>query len=87
MLKTFITTTQENVVVLEKSISNKDTNEINAVAHRMSPMFKQINASEISMILGDLEQNKYSDADLEVIFDELKTKINSLLQTLKKETS
>lgn len=87
VLKTFITTTQENVVVLEKSISNKDTNEINAVAHRMSPMFKQINASEISMILGDLEQNKYSDADLEVIFDELKTKINSLLQTLKKETS
>lgn len=87
VLKTFITTTQENLVVLEKSINNRDTIEINAIAHRISPMFKQINAIEISEILSDLEQNKYSDTDLEMIFNELKTKINSLLQTLKKEIS
>ncbi|MCD0475107.1 response regulator [Flavobacterium sp. EDS] len=87
VLKTFITTTQENLVVLEKSINNRDTIEINAIAHRISPMFKQINAIEISEILSDLEQNKYSDTDLEIIFNELKTKINSLLQTLKKEIS
>ncbi|MCC9072740.1 response regulator [Flavobacterium sp. F-65] len=87
VLKTFIKTTKENLIALEKSILNKDTIEINAVAHRMSPMFKQINASEISEILNDLEQNKYSDANLEIAFNKLKTKINTLLLTLEKETT
>ncbi|MBF7091145.1 response regulator [Flavobacterium sp. ALJ2] len=85
VLKTFITSTKENLVVLEKSSNNKETAEISAIAHRMSPMFKQINAFEISKTLDDLELNKYSDTDLGVIFDELKTKINSLLLTIEKE--
>lgn len=87
VLKTFIKTTKENLIALENSILNKDTIEINAVAHRMSPMFKQINASEISEILNDLEQNKYSDTNLEIAFNKLKTKINTLLLTLEKETT
>lgn len=85
VLKTFVKTTKENLVALEESVANKDTTEINAIAHRIAPMFKQINAIEISKILSDLEQNKYSDADLETIFSELKTKINSLLLILEEE--
>lgn len=85
VIKTFIKTTKENLVVLEKSITEKDTIEISAIAHRIAPMFKQIEATEISKILGNLEQKKYPDTDLETIFSTLKTKINSLLLILEKE--
>jgi signal transduction histidine kinase/CheY-like chemotaxis protein/HPt (histidine-containing phosphotransfer) domain-containing protein len=85
VLKTFIKTTKENLVVLEKSIAEKDMIEISAIAHRIAPMFKQIQASEISKILDNLERKKYPDTDLETIFDTLKTEINSLLLILEKE--
>ncbi|KFF20305.1 ATP-binding protein [Flavobacterium hydatis] len=85
VLKTFIKTTKENLVVLEKSIAEKDMIEIRAIAHRIAPMFKQIQASEISKILDNLERKKYTDTDLETIFDTLKTEINSLLLILEKE--
>ncbi|KIC02666.1 histidine kinase [Flavobacterium sp. JRM] len=85
VIKTFIKTTKDNLVVLEKSITEKDSMEISAIAHRIAPMFKQIQASEISKILDNLEQKKYPDTDLETIFNTLKTKINSLLLILEKE--
>jgi signal transduction histidine kinase/CheY-like chemotaxis protein len=85
VIKTFIKTTKDNLVVLEKSIIEKDIIEISAIAHRIAPMFKQIQASEISEILGNLEQKKYPDTDLETIFSTLKMKTNSLLLILEKE--
>ncbi|KIA94856.1 histidine kinase [Flavobacterium sp. KMS] len=85
VIKTFIKTTKDNLVVLEKSITEKDSMEISAIAHRIAPMFKQIQASEISKILDNLEQKKYPDTDLETIYNTLKTKISSLLLILEKE--
>ncbi|MEA9415472.1 ATP-binding protein [Flavobacterium sp. PL02] len=85
VIKTFIKTTKDNLVILEKSITEKDSMEISAIAHRIAPMFKQIQASEISKILDNLEQKKYPDTDLETIFTTLKTKISSLLLILEKE--
>ncbi|OUL60961.1 ATP-binding protein [Flavobacterium sp. AJR] len=85
VIKTFIKTTKDNLVILEKSITEKDSMEISAIAHRIAPMFKQIQASEISKILDNLEQKKYPDTDLETIYNTLKTKISSLLLILEKE--
>ncbi|MCV9930253.1 hybrid sensor histidine kinase/response regulator [Flavobacterium sp. LS1R49] len=85
ILKTFVETTKENLIILEKNVEENNYSEVSAIAHRISPMFKQIQASKISKILDDLEQNNYSNSHLQTTFNTLKTEINSLLLLLEKE--
>jgi signal transduction histidine kinase/CheY-like chemotaxis protein/HPt (histidine-containing phosphotransfer) domain-containing protein len=85
VINTFIKTSKENLIKLELNITERNSTEISAIAHRMAPMYKQIQASKISAILNDLEQKNFSDADLPTTFNTLKTEINSLLLILEKE--
>ncbi|MTH16997.1 ATP-binding protein [Flavobacterium sp. LC2016-01] len=85
VLKSFIESTNENLVYLENAISLENTVEINAIAHRIAPMFKQIEANEIAKILVVLEKNEFEITEAKDIYKDLKAKIDSLFTILNKE--
>ncbi|MDQ6471431.1 ATP-binding protein [Flavobacterium sp. LHD-80] len=85
VLKSFIESTNENLTLLENAISLENTAEINAIAHRIAPMFKQIEANEIAKILVVLEKNEFEITDAKDIYKDLKVKIVSLFSILNKE--
>jgi len=84
VLQSFITSTNSNLFMLENSIKTIDYARIKQVAHKMAPMFKQIEATEIAGILNDLESKDYSDTELQAIYLDLKSKIKILLRDLEK---
>ena len=71
-LNQFIESSKTNMIYLEKAVKGNKTSEINAIAHRIAPMFRQIEASEISEILKELEQNDLKSSDLENLLDSSK---------------
>lgn len=85
VLKSFIESSSENLAFLENAIAEKNTVEINSIAHRIAPMFKQIQAREIGEILKVLERKDLETADLNDIFKVFKSKSESLFTALKKE--
>jgi signal transduction histidine kinase/DNA-binding response OmpR family regulator len=85
LLFPFMTSTKENLAILEESISKKDTLKVKETAHRMGPMFKQIEAHEIVQILSDLELRESSFEEIDGKFKILKTAIVSLFLLLEKE--
>ncbi|WP_426483676.1 ATP-binding response regulator [Flavobacterium sp. 2] len=82
VLKSFIESTNENLVYLENAIADENAAEINAIAHRIAPMFKQIEANEIAGILVVLEKNDFEIAEAKNIYTDLKNKITSLFKIL-----
>ncbi|GEC71944.1 His Kinase A (phospho-acceptor) domain-containing protein [Flavobacterium flevense] len=84
VLQSFITSTNSNLFMLENSIKTIDYERIKQVSHKMAPMFKQIEATEIAGILNNLESKDYSDAELQAIYLDIKSKIKTLLQDLEK---
>ena len=84
VLQSFITSTNSNLFMLENSIKTVDYDRIKQVAHKMAPMFKQIEATEIAGILNNLESKDYSDTELQALYSDLKTKIKTLLRDLEK---
>ncbi|MRX69015.1 Signal transduction histidine kinase [Flavobacterium resistens] len=82
VLKSFIESTNENLVYLENAITDENAAEINAIAHRIAPMFKQIEANEIAGILVVLEKNDFEIAEAKNIYTDLKNKITSLFKIL-----
>jgi signal transduction histidine kinase/DNA-binding response OmpR family regulator len=84
-LNQFIESSKRNMVYLEKAVNEKNTSEINAIAHRIAPMFRQIEAYEISEILKIFEENDLKNTDLENLLDSLKTKIDLLFTALNEE--
>jgi signal transduction histidine kinase/DNA-binding response OmpR family regulator len=85
LLFSFMTSTKENLAILEEGISGKDILKIKETAHRMGPMFKQIEAHEIVQILSDLELKESSFEEMDVKFKILNTEIISLFLFLEKE--
>jgi signal transduction histidine kinase/FixJ family two-component response regulator len=85
VLKSFIESTDENLTFLESAIAEENVSEINAIAHRISPMFNQIEAYEIGGILKVLDKNDFKISDLKDIFRALKAKTESLFKALQKE--
>jgi signal transduction histidine kinase/DNA-binding response OmpR family regulator len=84
-LKEFIQSSEENLALLENAVKEKNIHEINAIAHRIAPMFRQIEAYEIGEILKELEKNDLKFSDLENFLDSLKTKTALLFTALNKE--
>lgn len=58
---------------------------MNTIAHRIAPMFRQIEAREIGEILKSLEENKVENIDLENLLDALKTKTDLLFKAIQQE--
>ena len=84
-ITSFIESTKLNLDALDIAVQKKNTSEINAIAHRIAPMFRQIQAQEIGRILKALEQDNIDNSDLESLYNALKNKIDSLFDTLRKE--
>ncbi|HSD08093.1 ATP-binding response regulator [Flavobacterium sp.] len=85
VLDQFIESSEENMVHLEKAVNEKNIPEIGAIAHRIAPMFRQIEAYQIVEILNSLERKDFEIDDLATIFDSLKTKTKALFTTLNEE--
>jgi signal transduction histidine kinase/DNA-binding response OmpR family regulator len=84
-LLSFKTATKENLSIVEEAVFEKNILKIKEIAHRMNPMFKQIEAHEIIQILSDLEYNEISFEEIEVKFKVLKNAITSLFLLLEKD--
>ncbi len=84
-ITSFIESTKQNLSTLENAVQEKNIVEINSIAHRIAPMFRQIQAQEIGRILKALEQDNLDGSDLESLYNVLKTKIDLLFETLKRE--
>ena len=85
VLHSFIESTQQNIVLLERAIVDNNSPEIKSIAHRITPMFKQIEAQEISIILKKLEDHNFENDDLKSLFEDLKEKINLLFRALQQK--
>jgi CheY-like chemotaxis protein len=85
VIVSFVESTDENMVFLEKAISQQNIAEINTIAHRVAPMFRQIQANEIGNILKNLERKDLESEGLENIFENLKIKTKTLFTSLKQE--
>lgn len=85
VLRSFIESTNENLVYLEKAIADKNVAEINAIAHRIAPMFKQIEAYEIGEILKTLESNNFEITEAQNMHNDLKEKSGFLFTALEQE--
>lgn len=84
-LNQFIESSKRNMVYLEKAIDEKNTSEMNTIAHRIAPMFRQIEAREIGEILKSLEENNVENIDIENLLDALKTKTDLLFKAIQQE--
>ncbi|WP_264535344.1 hybrid sensor histidine kinase/response regulator [Flavobacterium sp. N1736] len=85
VIVSFIESTNENLLLLDKAISNQNVTEINTIAHRIAPMFRQIQANEIGNMLKNMERKDLENEDLESIFEDLKTKTQTLFTSLQQE--
>ena len=66
ILDTLIISSKENCRQLMEATATKNEQQIVEIAHKMSPMLKQIEAFSISTILEELKDRKY-DNDWDVI--------------------
>lgn len=85
VLKSFIETSIENLGFLKAAVQVKNHDEIKSIAHRIAPMFKQIQANEIGKLLKDLEKEDLNTIDLKATFSDLEGKIKILFKELKQE--
>lgn len=85
ILKAFMASSNENFTALENAIVEENIADIRAIAHRIAPMFKQIEAREIGAILKILEQNDLEIEQVKDIYQDLKIKRNLLFNALQQE--
>ncbi|WP_427875414.1 ATP-binding response regulator [Flavobacterium sp. MMS24-S5] len=85
VLNSFIETSIENLGFLKTAVQEKNHEEIKSIAHRIAPMFKQIQANEIGEILKNLEKEDLNTIDIKAIYADLSEKIEILFEELKQE--
>jgi signal transduction histidine kinase/DNA-binding response OmpR family regulator len=85
VLNTFIMATKSNLKDLKVAVSDENDLQVQQIAHRMCPMFKQIKASEVFEILEKLERNTLSKPDLEIQIELLQEKITIVFTQLENE--
>ncbi|TDD99345.1 hybrid sensor histidine kinase/response regulator [Flavobacterium cellulosilyticum] len=85
VIQSFMDSTADNLKTLEQAIILGNQAESKNSAHKMNPMFKQIRAHEISVILDQLELKDNSLAEITSLFETVKPKIMTLFELLKKE--
>ncbi|KAF2514690.1 ATP-binding response regulator [Flavobacterium foetidum] len=85
VIRSFIESSVENLELLETAIKEKNTEEIKSIAHRIAPMFKQIQANEIGEILKNIEKDEFSTDLFTNRYKDLITKTAVLFEALKQE--
>jgi len=85
VLQTFLMDTQTNMQLLEKGITTIDYNQINQIAHRMLPMFRQLKVETVVPTLDRFElaeSNTMNKKKLIDSYDGLKAKVSILISEL-----
>ncbi len=88
ILVSFIVTGNQNLKLLIKYIEEEDTNSIEELSHKMLPIFRQLEATDVVELLVSLERNDNHKLDKEHFYStgrQAIKKIDLLLQTIKKE--
>ncbi|MEO8516005.1 MAG: ATP-binding protein [Flavobacterium sp.] len=85
VVESFLENTQTNLTALEQAFTAHDTEQIKEIAHRIGPMFRQIQAHEVSKILEEVESENLSQKSLEMQLSLLKESISKVFMLLKKE--
>ncbi|WP_286965274.1 ATP-binding protein [Flavobacterium sp. UBA4854] len=85
VLKSFIETTIENLGYLKIAVQEKNHDEIKSIAHRIAPMFKQIQANKIGELLKNLEKEDLNTIDIQATYADLNERIKVLFTELKQE--
>jgi signal transduction histidine kinase/CheY-like chemotaxis protein len=85
VLISFVESTSNNLSILENYINGNDFDKIKETAHKMAPMFKQIEATEIAEVLNNLESKDYTEKELKNIIKELNPKIKTLVNAIEKQ--
>ncbi len=87
VLDTFLMDTKTNMRLLEDTVNNQDYNQINHVAHRMLPMFRQLKVHSAIPILERFELLKEASANSYVLkkdMDTLKENVTILTSALER---
>jgi len=85
VLQSLMISSQENLDSLKNAFRKSDCDEINSIAHRMMPMFKQIKANTIVEILKNLEDENLKNSNAAILLTDLKNKTEQLFTALKEE--
>jgi signal transduction histidine kinase/CheY-like chemotaxis protein len=86
VLRTFEITTTENLKQLSDTIAKGNLAKMKETAHRMGPMFRQIQANEIGKILENLELKVASAEEAKTETANLKSKIEQLFLIFKEDS-
>ena len=87
VLATFLSDTKTNMSLLEQTVSYRDYPQVNQVAHRMLPMFRQLKVNKSVGILENLElakPDKMEWGEMDESFTELKREVAQLTKELEK---
>ncbi|WP_430613617.1 ATP-binding response regulator [Flavobacterium sp. JP2137] len=87
ILQIFVDSTQDNITDLYQAAAAKDENALSDTAHKMLPMFRQLEISRVIPLLEPIEdyQLEYrTAADLEKYIDELREQIEQVMRVIKK---
>lgn len=85
VLISFITSTKENLNELQHSFLENNLDKFKETAHRMYPMFKQIKAEEIALILHDFDLKILSEDEIGFNLEVLNLRIESLFNLIRQE--
>ncbi|SHI36933.1 hybrid sensor histidine kinase/response regulator [Pseudozobellia thermophila] len=86
VLQTFLRDTRSNMALLEKTVKHKDYRQVNQVAHRMLPMFRQLKVRKSVSALEQMElatPEKIDGQTLDDLFYGLREEVDLLTKTLK----
>ncbi len=84
ILKVFVDASRKNLLEINKAIRNKNKSKITAIAHKMLPMYKQLNTRNIVFQLQQLEKEVpeyFEDQKIQGLI----TEIEALLAKLERE--
>ena len=87
ILKSFIKTSIQNKQAFKHSLENANEAELSEIAHKMLPLYRLLEASDIVEILSDIEQNLFDTNDLRTLYmmcKEVLEQMDELINLLKK---
>nr|WP_294783697.1 hybrid sensor histidine kinase/response regulator [uncultured Flavobacterium sp.] len=85
VLHSFVESTMDNLNLLKTAVNENNHDEIKSISHRIAPMFRQIQAKEIGIILKNLEKEDLNTLDVKNINADLEQKITVLFEALRQE--
>lgn len=82
IIASFIEETRKHLVLLEEYLQQGQTENIARLAHKMLPMFRQLEVKEITGLLQTLEHCRLSPEEIRNITEEVTAKTEQLLQSM-----